>query len=219
LLLKAPARTRPPSDAVACRGERRGRGMSVLMMKDGSVEERVDLTSPSAPVRRRVMGQQSGNHGCGQVTSSSAKGTTARSGCGRCLVVAASSMQMTKKQNNRSPTVSKPPVVAMWKAMGMYIAHIEVTGNSSLTTWYNAGIRRGPLSAACFAIRRSRCSPGLCGTRRTPSIMRPLVAPAWSGPVVTRCITLAEICTIQCIFPDGGLLWRRDLETLSLVDM
>ena len=54
------------------RGEK-GRGTLVLMMKDGSAEERVDLTSPSAPVRRQVMGQQSGNHGCGQVTSSSAK--------------------------------------------------------------------------------------------------------------------------------------------------
>lgn len=42
-------------------------------------------------------------------------------------------MQMTKK-TNRSPTMSKLAVRAMWKVMGTYIARLEVTSNSRLTT-------------------------------------------------------------------------------------
>ena len=52
-------------------------------------------------------------------------------------------MQMTKKKQSL-PNCVKPPVVAMWKAMGMYIAHIKVTGNSSFATQCDARIRRGP---------------------------------------------------------------------------
>lgn len=62
-------------------------------------------------------------------------------------------MQMTKK--TIAPQLSKLAVLAMWKLMDLYIANLEVTSDSSLTTWRDAGIRRGPLTAACVAMRRS----------------------------------------------------------------
>lgn len=47
-------------------------------------------------------------------------------------------MQMTKK--TIAPQLSKLAVLAKWKVMGLNIANLEVTSDSSLTTWRDAGI-------------------------------------------------------------------------------